>query len=1038
MSGMLRLSFLGPFQAILDGEPLTDFKTSKARALLAYLAVTQKTHSRHALAGLLWSDDSEGKAKNSLRVALANLTRLLPDHLEATRLTVGLRPDSASWLDVDLFRKKTQSLSSAQPDAVVLREAVELYRGDFLADLALNGADGFQDWLESERAQLRQRALTAFELVANDLIADQVYSDALPILQRLLEMDPGNEEGHRALMATHGRLGEYDAAIAQYEKCQQQLEQLLGVKPMPETTALFERIRDARAGLVHAAPGDSERFVGRTVELAQLDNLLRTRECRLITILGLGGVGKTRLAVAAARQISAQSTLLFLNGVLFVPLVGVESADVLPTVLAEALHITLAGGGSVRNQLLDYLRNKELLIVLDNFEHLVDGVDLIRDMLASCPDVKILVTSREPLYLESEWRLDLEGLPHPIADAPLQMDQVARYEAVQFLRETARNMVPDFELSANNVNAVIRLCELTAGSPLALRLAALWLKLLPLEQIVREIERSLDLLATEAPEWPQRQRSMRAIFNYTYGLLSPPEQTLFRTLSVFRGGFSEDAAQQVVGASPFLLAALLDRGLLHLRMTVDGARYEMHELMRQFAVEQLSAAEEAERARRTHSAFYADLVQAQHESIQNRHYKSAVRIISSELDNIRAAWQWPLAAIADRREIPFALDALGQFVPTLAAYFSFRALWQSGTELLQAAATQLDEFLAWLDDAALADAREIAQSARFVMAQLRVRLAWFQVDLSDFAAVDRLATLALPVLREAEQAAETALLLAIWGRANLRRGIMNEAIEQLQESIDLFQQTGDKHGEAYALRSLAMVYSAEGDYSEARRVNRAALAAYEAIGYAPGVAQVLSNTGSTYGRDGDQKRALEYYQQALAVAETEEARQLIMMNTGNIGASQGRLGNHQMSLSYIQRSLRMAREIGNQRWVAANLQSLAEVHLTLHNLDDADRAATEGIALASGIDSRPDLLGCTSMLAHVWARRGRIGEALRILLFVEQHPATMARDKRFNEPLLNELRAELPPEIVDEAAQWANGQSLDELLAWIQRVQAGD
>ncbi|MBZ0301236.1 MAG: AAA family ATPase, partial [Anaerolineae bacterium] len=325
-------------------------------------------------------------------------------------------------------------------------------------------------------------------------------------------------------------------------------------------------------------PPQPTSFIGREHEIAQLTALLADPNCRLLTLLGPGGIGKTRLSVQAAT-----SQTRFRDGVYFVPLAPLSSPDLLPTAIASALQIVLYDANSIQHELTNYLREKHMLLVLDNFEHLLDGVDLLTGILQAAPQIKFLVTSRERLNVLEEWVLLLEGLSFPDDRTNIPLES---YSAVQLFTQRARQAQVNFSLD-DNAQAVRQICQQVEGMPLGLELAATWLRVMSSQQIAEHMESSLGFLTTPVRNVAERHRSMRAVFEQSWKLLSAGEQDVLMRLSVFRGGFDLGAAGQFAGASLDILAALADKSLI--RVNHDG-RYDLHELLRQFAEQQLQAA----------------------------------------------------------------------------------------------------------------------------------------------------------------------------------------------------------------------------------------------------------------------------------------------------------------------------------------------------------------------------------------------------------------------------------------------------------------
>jgi predicted ATPase/DNA-binding CsgD family transcriptional regulator len=398
-----------------------------------------------------------------------------------------------------------------------------------------------------------------------------------------------------------------------------------------------------------ALPIPTTSFVGRHDELAHMTALLADPTCRLLTLLGQGGIGKTRLAIQAATHQSH-----FRDGVYFVSLSPVSSPDLLPFAIASALQITLYDSNDLRRQLAISLREKQMLLVMDNFEHLLDGVDLLTDLLQAAPELKFLVTSRERLNIVEEWVLALEGLSVPAADTNASLES---YSAVQLFVQRARQVQVSF-LPGDHASAVTKICQQVEGMPLGLELAATWLRVMSPQQIAIQIETSLTFLTTSLRNVPERHRSLRAVFEQSWTLLTATEQAVLMRLSIFQGGFELDAAQQVAGASLEILAALADKSLI--RVNVKG-RYDLHELLRQYAEHQLETAGATDTARTAHSEYYLRFVARCDADIKGRRQQPALRELRTDLENIRTGWLWTIDHGQYARITTPVLDCLANF-----------------------------------------------------------------------------------------------------------------------------------------------------------------------------------------------------------------------------------------------------------------------------------------------------------------------------------------------------------------------------------------
>ncbi|MCB0036110.1 MAG: AAA family ATPase, partial [Anaerolineales bacterium] len=584
----LELTLLGKPHILIDQTPLPQLASAKAKAILFYLAVTQERCSRETLAGLLWSDMPESSARASLRVALSKLRRHVGEHLQIKRRSVKLIASTSLVVDVHLFEQ-----AAADPHT-----AVDLYTGPLLDDFYLRDAPLFDQWVEQERQRLHQQAINHLNQLAQETAAAAQFEQAITYARKLLTLEPWREETHRQLMQWLNQTGQRGAALSQFARCRQALQDHLDAQPAAETITLYETIKSTPDNPAPNTPAVIQQnlltstatlpphnlhpyptsFIGRADELHTVTHQLQTPTCRLLTITGTGGIGKTRLALETAQRLLPS----FEHGVFYIPLVSLSTstAAVLVSTIADALNLGLHGTSDPQEQLLGYLAHKQMLLVFDNFEHLLEAADLLLDLLTAAPQLKLLVTSREPLGLPEEWVLPLSGLPY-------KDEEKSETAAAQLFSERAQRLDLSFDPTTETAG-IHHICALVEGLPLAIELAAAWVRVIPCTEIAAEIERNLDFLATELRIVPDHQTSIRAVFGYSWSLLTPASQTVLAKLAIFRGSFSRDAAEAVADASLRTLATLVDKSLI--QKEAHG-RFRIHPLIQQFALEQLSKTE---------------------------------------------------------------------------------------------------------------------------------------------------------------------------------------------------------------------------------------------------------------------------------------------------------------------------------------------------------------------------------------------------------------------------------------------------------------
>ena len=640
------LNLLDTFQATLNQQPLPHFRSSNNQGMLVYLLLqNDKPIHRGTLATLFWPDETDKNASNNMRQSLYQLRKLLGDldnpdqpFLLVSRQTVQFNPESDFELDVRQFLHAI--------DTGDLETAVSYYQGELLPGFTCDSLE-FETWLRQERETLHNLALEAMQEVAQDCLQNGRFDQAQTLARQQLKLEPWREQAHRQLMQAFALTGNRSKALAQYNFCQEVLAEELGIEPAAETLKLFEDIKAGRYGSVdatetllppvkarHNLPAETTQLIGRDQEVDQISQLLIEDGQRLITILGPGGIGKTRLAQAIGANLLDQ----FQHGVYFVDLAPLAQSDEMGLAIAATLDYQAPDTAQAMfPQLLKAISHQNLLLILDNFEHLLDGATVVTEILEACPSVTILVTSRQRLNLTIENRFELSGLDFPDWLTP---EDALDYTAVQLFMENGRRAQPNFTLTEKNVNDVAHICQLVQGMPLGLVLATSWLELLSPGEIAIEIEKSFDFLSSAMADLPARQRSMHAVFDYSWQMLTPTEQAVLAKLSVFRGGFTREAAEQVADANLRILLSLVNKSLL--QRQPESNRYQLHELLRQFAAQKRRKVDSADVAAQAHCHYFASLMA---EEVRHQLFYWPVHIprkYMADRDNIHRAWDYAL------------------------------------------------------------------------------------------------------------------------------------------------------------------------------------------------------------------------------------------------------------------------------------------------------------------------------------------------------------------------------------------------------------
>ena len=857
----LRLLLLGPPRIERDGLPVT-LERRKSIALLVYLAIARRRHSRDELAALFWPDFSQTSARASLRRTLAALKKDIGEEwLEVDRDLIGLMPDADLRTDIDdLQRYLADCRAHGHPSTDVclgclmpLSEAVNLSRGDFLTGFSLPDSPAFEEWQMFQAEDFRRLVSGALARLVDGHSAQREFEAAITYARRWLMLDVFNEEAQRVLMKLYVWNGQVTHALGQYRACCDILDKEMGLPPEEATTGLYEDIKSNRlpappdrylpaplaasASGRHNLPVQLTPFIGREGELTQIEQLLALPAGRLITLVGPGGIGKTRLAIQSA----AQHMAAFRNGVYFVALAPLRSPEHLVPALADALQFTFYGANEPRTQLISFLREKELLLVLDNFEHLTDGAPLLVEILQNAPRVKLLVTSRERLSVQGEWLLEICGLDYP---ATARQNGSAHYSALRLFISCARRHDITLVFSDADLPHIARICQLVEGMPLAIELAAAWVRTLSLKEIAREVRRDTGFLVTNEHNVPTRHRNLRTVFDHSWNLLAEDERGAVLGLAIFRRGFQREIAEQVAGASIELLSTLVDKSFL--RRTATG-RFELHELLRQYLIKKLEENPARELAvRNNFCRYYADFLSQREKYWRAGRQPEILADISDEIDNIRAAWQWSIDQAY--------WNLIEQYVESLFFFYDLRGLVQEGADSFAAAAARLAD-----------SARAGHAIDERLLGSLLARQARLLHRLGRLDQARPLYQQSLDLHTRLGARRESAFARTYLGDLCWMTGEYELAYHLLSESVEICTGSGDGYLLARTLNSLGIVASIRGDYDSAEELYRNSLTIQREIGDHIGQSLVLNNLGGIAFLRRNYERAKYLYEESLTI-----------------------------------------------------------------------------------------------------------------------------------------------------------------------------
>ena len=985
-------------------QTLRQFQTYKTGALLAYLAFyRQRQHSREQLVHLLWPDADPASGRNRLTQALVWLrprlettetkrgTILVSDRHHIGLVSSDLVTDVSEFEEA-LLTAATRSETSQQIES--LRRAVDLYCGELLPGY-------YEDWVLTERQRLFEQFLLALRRLVHIYEQTHEYDRALDCARRALNADPVSEEVHLALIRLLALTGQPAAGLRQYHEMEQILHRELDEEPSAAALALINRIRRNEPEIVRLPPDPQTvtqrlptsltRFFGRRDEINDVCDLITGGTARLLSLIGTGGCGKTRLAV----EIAAQMTPHFNGAVWFVPLSDLHDPALIPKTIADTVRVPGAEAGASLEVVCEWLSWRPALLILDNLEHVVDDIaPLIRDMLARVPSLVILTTSRRRIGVSGEREIDISPLPVPLVPVSgiLPPDVLLESESVQLFVDRAKAVRPSFRITTENAGIVAELISRLEGIPLAMELCAAWAQTLTPSQMLGQLSRPLDLLVSRESEVEPRHRSLRTMFAYSWEQLSPDLRQFFRRLSVFRGGWTLEAADTICSdnaASPLsalsaldLLTSLRERSLITVDENGDEMRYRMLETVRDFASEkQHLSKENSGEIRRVHFTYYLEIAERSAPFLAGPDQAKWLNRLEVEQENFRAALAWA----TETGESHFGL----RLAVALTAFWEGRGYLGEGQE--------------WLG-------RMLA-------------LPNPRTDIDDL----------------------TIRATALNARGHLARnqGISPDVDAAMDEAVTLWRHLGDQRGLAASLQTLATITYSREDTLTARKYLHEGLHLARALADQSLMARALHNLGNIALSNREWERASSYYAESLVLYRATGNYNRAAHVLNNIGLVSRYRNEYPAALSAFHASLEISRELGDRSAMALTSLNLGTINRLKGHYTSARSFLNEAIRYAVEAGERRLFPWCVRELAHVACAQGEYELGVRFLAAAESQRLSMGISFKPADPEEFERTAAHARQALGELAfraAWAVGSGLPRarILEEILHIPASD
>ncbi len=921
--------------------------------LAIYLAFKSDWVSRTELAFLFRPDEDEASALKQIRLLLyraKKLTWTRKIEIESKRVRLNI------VTDVQLFKEAIEKQDWLN--------AIELYQGPLLGSYSSSELITYNAWLELERSDLESAYLDALLAQSKNYEQEAKYGEASQLLSFYLSIDALAEEVFQAYLKHLYLSGQRDKALKAFDKFKETLIEEFDAEPLASTQTLVKRIYaqevlelpQVKTKALNSLPNQSTRFVGRKEELKHLNEQVRQTDCRLLSIIGLGGTGKTRLTLELARQQQGQ----FKDGILFIALAALTNRAALVNACAEALQLNLKPNEDSEKQVLAYLKDKAFLFVFDNFEHLLETASFLEAMLKQSTQLKLIVSSRERLNVAGEWLFDLEGFRF---SKELELDAIKEQDATLLFINSAKRVAPTLSFSDDDYKHIHSISERVAGLPLALELAASWARLMSIERIALELSQSYDLLSSDLNDLPERHRNLNSILEKTWLDLSEKKRQTLANFSVFQGGCSLDAAEAITNANFSLLLSLVNQSLL---LRNQEGRFEMHALIQQYAKKNLqqnpnTLAESLDK----HATYYQNELIKTQLSMSNISAEKQEQI-KQDLANYQSSWQ----TLNKQNK----LQDLRELNQSMFAFFNLSGRISEGLELFSSVKPQA-ELIA--DDAVALGFIKLSES-RF---------------LRQLGYIKEAQTLLHDILKTAQKYNHTSLIASssgYLGDCAFELGDYSATQRHFEQAEIAYKEINDWRGLARVNNMLGNLAKKQGHYDLALQHFNKTLEAATELNDAMTKAIALNNMANISEAQADYEAALKSYLACLVVFEDMQFLKGIAVTKTNAGLVNLKLGKLELAKQLLEESLVIKEEQKDIKSIVLSQANLAAVYLAEENPSQAESYLLLAFESALAKNLTPTLVDCSPTLLQLCHAKHEYKLANKLIKVIKKHPNSNA------------------------------------------------